>query len=110
MGEYVTFDAFKRLDLRIGKILSAERVKGTDRLLRLEIDVGESRPRVAVAGMAAFKAPHELEGQLVPVITNLQPATMRGITSEVMILAADLKGRPILLHPETELPPGTKIR
>jgi len=110
MGEFISFETFKKLDLRIGKILLAERVEGTDRLLRLVIDVGEAHPRVSVAGMAASKLPSELEGKLVPVIANLQPTTIHGILSQVMILAADLKGRPILLHPETEIPPGTKIR
>ncbi|MFQ5820870.1 MAG: methionine--tRNA ligase [Candidatus Heimdallarchaeota archaeon] len=110
MVEHLPFNTFKKLDLRIGKILSAHRVEGTDHLLKLKIDIGEAQPRESVAGMAAFKSPQELEGKLVPVVTNLQPATIRGITSEVMILAADIKGRPILLYPETEIPPGTKIR
>ncbi len=110
MGDFVTFDEFKRLDLRVGKIISAVPVEGADRLLKLEIDVGEKKYRISVAGMAASKNPHDLEGKLVPVIINLKPAIMRGIVSEVMILAADLKGKPILLHPETDLPPGTKIR
>ena len=60
--------------------------------------------------MAGYKTPDELEGKLVPIIANLEPAIMRGIKSEAMILAADLKGQPILLFPETNVPPGTKIR
>lgn len=110
MDKYVSFTDFKKLELKIGKILTVEPVEGADRLYRLEIDIGESQPRVSVAGMALYKEPHELEGQLVPVITNLQPATMRGVKSEAMILAADLDGRPILLNPEKEVPPGTMIR
>lgn len=110
MDKYVSFGDFKKLELKIGKILTVEPVEGADRLYRLEIDVGESQPRVSVAGMAIYKEPHELEGRLVPVITNLQPATMRGVKSEAMILAADLEGQPILLQPEIEVPPGTNIR
>lgn len=110
MVEHLPFHTFKKLDLRIGKIISADRVEGTDRLLKLKIDIGKAEPCASVAGMAAYKSPHDLEGKLVPVVTNLQPVTIHGITSEVMILAADIKGRPILLHPETETPPGTKIR
>ncbi len=110
MGDYVTFDEFKRLDLRVGKIITAVPVEGANRLMKIEIDVGAEKYRISVAGMAEFKNPSDLEGKLVPVITNLKPATMRGIVSEVMIIAADLKGKPILLHPETDLPPGTKIR
>ena len=110
MDKYVSFGDFKKLELKIGKILAVEPIEGAARLYRLEIDVGESRPRVSVAGMATYKEPRELEGRLVPVITNLQPATMRGVKSEAMILAADLEGRPILLHPEVAVPPGTIIR
>ena len=110
MNKHIPFNMFKQLNLRIGKILSVERVEGTDRLLRIELDIGEEQPRISVAGMAEFKSPSELKGKLVPVITNLQPVTLGGIKSEAMVLAADLNGQPVLLHPEMDIPPGTKIR
>jgi methionine--tRNA ligase beta chain len=105
----VTFDDFKKLDLRIGTVLSASRVEGTDKLILLEVDLGSERRQV-VAGMAEFFDSEHFVGKQIPIITNLPPRVMRGVESQGMVLAADVEGHPVLLHPEKQIPPGSIIR
>lgn len=110
--DQITIDEFKRLDLRVARVLSVERVEGADRLLKLEIDLGIER-RTIVAGIAQFRAPDELVGRSIIVVANLQPATIRGIQSQGMLLAAG--GRPDevpfgLLTLDRDVPPGTAIQ
>ena len=105
----ITFDDFKKLDIRIGKILAAEKVEGTEKLLRLEIDFGLEKRQV-VAGMAETYQFEQLIGREVPVLMNLEPRSIRGIESQGMILAADNSGKPVLLQPDGEVPPGSIVR
>lgn len=105
----ITFDDFKKLEIRIGKVLSAERVEGTDKLMKLEIDLGTEKRQI-VAGMAEFLEPAHLIGKELPVLVNLEPRTIKGIESKGMVLAADVNGKPILLYPEEEVPPGSIVR
>jgi methionine--tRNA ligase beta chain len=105
----ITFEDFKRLDIRIGRILLAEKVEGTDKLMKLEIDFGTEKRQV-VAGIAEFYQPDQLIGKEIPVLVNLEPRTIRGTESHGMILAADVEGKAVLLHPEKEVPPGSVIR
>ncbi|HMK48410.1 MAG TPA: methionine--tRNA ligase subunit beta [Thermodesulfovibrionales bacterium] len=105
----ITFEDFKKLDIRIGKVLFAERVVGTDKLLRMEIDFG-SEKRQIVAGIAESYQPDSMIGREVPVLMNLEPRKIRGIESQGMILAVDVEGKPILMHPDHEVPPGSIIR
>jgi methionine--tRNA ligase beta chain len=105
----ITFDDFKKLDIRIGKIVAAEKVMGTDKLLKLEIDLGVEK-RQLVAGIAESYLPEQLIGREVPVLVNLEPRTIRGIESQGMVLAAGVDGKPVLLHPDSEVPPGSIIR
>jgi len=103
----IPFEEFSRLDIRIGKVLSAERVPKSAKLLKLQVDIG-SETRQIVAGMAQFTGPEEITGKLVVVVTNLQPAKIFGIESNGMILAAGDEAA--LLIPEKIMRPGTKIR
>jgi methionine--tRNA ligase beta chain len=105
----ITFEDFKRLDIRIGRILLAEKVEGTDKLMKLEIDFGAEKRQV-VAGIAEFYQPDQLTGKEIPVLVNLEPRTIRGAESHGMILAADVEGKAVLLHPEKEVPPGSVVR
>ena len=105
----ITFDDFKKLDIRIGKILSAEKVSGTDKLMKLEVDFGLEK-RQMIAGIAEFFEPDHLIGKEIPVLLNLESRSIRGIESQGMILAIDVNGKPVLLHPEKEVPPGSVIR
>jgi methionine--tRNA ligase beta chain len=105
----VTFEDFKKLEIKIGKILFAERVEGTDKLIRLEIDLGTEK-RQLIAGMAEFFESDYLIGKEIPILTNLEPRNFKEIESHGMILAVDIYGKPVLLHPEKEVPPGSIIK
>jgi len=105
----ITFDDFKKMDMRIGKILSAEKVEGTDKLMKIEIDLGTEK-RQLVAGIADMYEPHSLIGKEIPVLMNLEPRKIRGFESQGMILAVDVEGKPVIMHPDREVPPGSAIR
>jgi len=109
MKESVSFEEFTRLDIRVGRVLAAERVQGTDRLIQLLIDLGDERRQV-VAGIAPHYRPEELVGKEMPVVVNLEPRRVRGVESQGMILAVDVEGRPVLLQPVEEVPPGSPVR
>ena len=109
-SEKVSFEDFSRMDLRVGKIVKAERIEGSKNLLRLLIDIGESTPRQAVAGIANYYKPEELEGKFVAVIANLEPKKIFGIESQVMILAAEDGETIAILQPERPVKVGSKIR
>jgi len=104
----MTIDEFKNADLRVGKVLAAERVEGSEKLLKLQIDLGE--PRQIVSGIAKKYAPEDLIGKNVVIIANLDPRTMMGHESQGMLLAAHGDdGAPVLLLPDGDVPPGAKI-
>lgn len=105
--ETITIEEFSKLDLRIGTIRSTSAIPNADRLYRLTIEVGEE-VLTTVAGIKRAYLPEELVGGQVVVLANLEPAKIKGITSECMLLAA--KGEKItLLIPDREVPPGTPI-
>jgi len=106
----ISIERFFETQLKVGTILAAEPVPKTDKLLRLTVDVGEEEPRTLVAGIAAAYSPDEIVGRQVAVVANLEPATIRGVTSQGMVLAASVDGKPVLLHPGAEVPPGTQVR
>lgn len=105
----ISFDEFKKLQLKVGKVLTAEKVEGADRLYRLSVDIG-SEERQIVAGIAKWYSPEELIGRQVVVIVNLAPAKIRGVESRGMLLAADLDGAAVLLKPDKEVPTGSIVR
>lgn len=107
--EYISYDEFKKMDLRVAKVLTAERVPGTNKLLKLQIDLG-SEQRQIIAGVADSYAPEELVGKEFIVIANLQPAVIRGIESQGMLLAAEIEGKAIIPFFDREIPPGTKVK
>ncbi len=108
-SEYVTIDEFKKLDIRVGRIVKAEKIKKSRKLIRLEVDIG-GEVRQIVAGIAETYEPEELVGKLVVVLTNMKPAKLMGVESQGMLLAADVDGKAVLLMPEREVPPGSKVR
>ena len=104
----ISFIEFQRLDLRVGRIISAEPIRDADRLLRLIVDIGTERRQV-VAGIAEHYRTDSLIGKQVIVVVNLEPATIRNVESHGMVLAAS--GDSIVLTtPETEVPLGTQVR
>ena len=105
----ISFQDFQKLDLRIGEIASAEKIEGTDKLIKMNIDFG-SEQRQIIAAIAEVYSPEDLVGKETPVLLNLEPRKIRGIESQGMILAVDVAGKPVLLHPDRDVPPGSTIR
>jgi methionyl-tRNA synthetase len=105
----ITIDDFKRVDLRVAEVLSAEAVEGTDKLIQLSVDAG-SGPRTIVAGVAQHYSPEDLVGHKVVLVANLKPAKVRGIESQGMLLAAVGKKNLAILTIDKDMPSGTKVR
>jgi len=105
----ISFKEFQELDLRIGKVIEAERVEGSRNLIKLEVDFGVEKRR-AVAGLAQQYRPEELAGNKYMFICNLEHKKMMGVESECMIFAAeDDKGNIVLLRPERDIEAGSKV-
>ena len=107
--DLISFSEFQKLDLRVAKIEAAERVAGADRLLRLQIRLGDEQ-RQLVAGIAEHYAPDALIGRQIVVVANLQPATIRGIESQGMLLAASDDRGLALIAPDGEIGDGAEVR
>ncbi|HLD62367.1 MAG TPA: methionine--tRNA ligase subunit beta [Candidatus Norongarragalinales archaeon] len=108
----VAYADFAKLDLRVAKILNAEKVEGADKLLKLTISLGEFGERTIAAGIAQYYTPEELVGKKIAVVANLEPKKLRGIESNGMLLAASTpedKELSILVL-DRDLPEGNKIR
>jgi methionyl-tRNA synthetase len=107
----ITIDDFAKVDLRVGQVLSAERVKGADKLLHLKVDLAEAEPRSIVAGIAEAYAPESLIGRKVVIVANLAPRKLRGLTSNGMIVAASLEGgKPMLAGFLEDVPVGARLK
>ena len=107
----ISFKDFQKLDLRVGEVLTAEAVPNADKLLKLTVDIGDER-RTMVAGVALAYKPEELVGTRVVVVANLEPATIRGVRSEGMILAGWVQGDDAsisIVAPQRPLPKGSKV-
>ena len=107
--ENINFEEFQKIELKVAKIIQAERIKESEKLLKLQIDLGEEKRQI-VAGLAKFYQPENLVGKEIVVVANLEPRMIFGLKSQGMLLAADVNGKPVLLKPDEEVPPGTKIR
>ena len=105
----VTFKDFEKLDLKVGKITAAEKIPGMKKILKVQVDMGD-RNAQAIAGGAEYYEPEAFIGRRVVVLTNMEPKTIAGVKSEVMLLAADLQGKPIWVTVNEDVPPGTKVR
>jgi tRNA-binding protein len=105
----ITIEDFAKIDLRVATIKAVEPHPNADRLLVLKIDLG-TEERQLVAGIRAYYPPEELVGKQIVVVANLQPATLRGVESQGMLLAASDGETVIVLSPEKPTTPGAKIR
>jgi methionyl-tRNA synthetase len=105
----IQYDDFAKLDLRVAKVLTAEKHPDADRLLKLTVDAGDGRERTICAGLAAYYTPEEMVGKTVVLLANLAPRKIRGVMSEGMLLAAGQGEVVKLLAVPGDLPPGTKI-
>jgi methionyl-tRNA synthetase len=106
----VSIDQFFQAELKVATIVAAEPVPKSNKLLKMTVDVGEEKPRTIVAGIALAYKPEDLVGRQVVVVANLQPAKLMGVESQGMVLAASLDGKPVLLHPDTQVPNGTRVK
>ena len=106
----ISFDEFLQTELRVARVVEAARIEGTDRLLKLKLDVGELGPRQIVAGIAEAYEPEQLVGKKIVIVANLKPARIRGVESQGMLLAADLDGRPIVATFGEDVAAGTRVR
>lgn len=106
----MTFDEFKQADLRVGTVVAAERVEGSDKLLKLQINLDEETPRQILSGIGKVYAPEDMVGKQVVIIANLEPRMMMGLESKGMVLAAvNAEGKPQLLTVAGEVQPGIQV-
>ena len=103
----LTMDEFSRLDLRAAEILRAEAIPGSNKLLKVEVDLGERR--TVVAGIARHYRPEDLVGKQVVIVTNIKPAKLMGIRSEGMMLVVDSDEDMALIVPESKVKPGSPV-
>ncbi|MEO8100293.1 MAG: methionine--tRNA ligase [Acidobacteriota bacterium] len=107
----ISIDDFIKVDLRVGQIKTAEKVKGADKLLHLSVDIGEPEPRSIVAGIATAYDPEKLIDRKVVIVANLAPRKLRGLTSQGMIVAASLEGgSPVLAAFIEDVPVGARLK
>ncbi|MBM4045005.1 MAG: methionine--tRNA ligase subunit beta [Planctomycetes bacterium] len=104
----ITFKQFTELDLRIAEIVSAESHPNADKLLVLKINVGDAQKQI-VAGIKGHYEPAELVGRKIVVVNNLQPAMLRGVESQGMLLAAQEAGKVVLVCPDKAVSVGAKV-
>ncbi len=106
----INIDDFAKLEIKIGKVVSAEKIPEGDKLLKLIVDFGTEQRQI-MSGIAEFYPdPSILVGQEMPFITNLETRKLRGYESQGMILAASGEHGPVLIHPEIEVPPGSNVK
>ena len=105
----ISYDDFKKLDLRVAKILEIEKILGKTKIVKGEIDLGDETRDVIIGG-AEFCEPDDLIGKTVIVVANLEPKKMAGVESNAMLLAADVDDKPFWLTVDPQVPPGTKIK
>jgi methionyl-tRNA synthetase len=104
----VSFDQFRQLVLRTARVLEAEPVPKSKKLIRMIVDLGDERRQI-VAGIAGVYSPEELVGRTIVVVKNLQPAKLMGVESRGMLLAATVDGKPVLAGFDRDVPPGCPV-
>lgn len=105
----INLDDFKKINIRIGKVISAEKIPEGDRLLKLIFDFGNEERQVMSAIAEYFEDPSVLVGVEMPVVMNLEPRKFKGYESQGMIVAVSDGDIPVLLKPEREVPPGSIV-
>lgn len=106
----ITYEDFQKLDMRLGKVLVAEAVPDSDKLIRFELDFGEEKPRQILSAIREwYSEPEALVGKMMLFVVNLEPRMIRGLESQGMLMAVGAD-RPIFLIPEESVAPGAKVR
>ena len=106
----ITYEDFKKIELKVAKVLEAERMEGSEKLLKLKLDLGEAEPRQVIAGIGKNYDPEKLLGKEIIIVANLEPRQLMGLESNGMLLAADSANGPVILMPEKEVEPGILIK
>jgi len=104
----INFEEFRKMQIRIGLIVGARKVEGTDKLLKLKVDFGDGKRQI-VSGIAQFYKPEQLIGKQFPFVVNLEPRTIRGVESQGMILAISAGEKVVLLKPQKKVPVGSDV-
>jgi len=109
---FIDITDFTKVDLRVGEVLTAERIPKADKLLLLTVDVGEEKPRQILAGIAQFYSPEQLLGRKIAVVANLKPRKLRGYESQGMLLAASVgeEGKPVIATFTEDVPNGARLK
>ena len=105
----ITYDDFAKLDLRVAKVIATEPIPGKSRIIKGTIDLGEEKRDVIIGG-AQYYSHEEIVGKIIIVIVNLEPKTMAGVTSNAMLLAADVDDKPFWLTVNDDVPLGSPIK
>lgn len=107
----ISYDDFKKVEMKIGKVLSAERVEKSDKLLKLSVDFGEEAPRQVVSGIGKYFPDLEVVvGKQYAFVTNLEPRDIMGLQSQAMIIAASTDDAIAFFDTEASIPPGTLLK
>lgn len=108
----ITYEDFKKVEMKVGKIISGEIVEGADKLYKFEVDLGEEKPRQILSAIREYYPNiEELIGKKLVFVVNLEPRTIRGFESQGMVLAVDSSEKtPVFLIPETDAPVGSSVR
>jgi methionyl-tRNA synthetase len=109
-AEPITIEDFMKVELKTAKILAAERLPKSKKLLKLSVDAGEPQPRTILAGIAESYEPEQIVGRSIVIVANLKPREMMGTVSQGMVLAASTDGGPAMLINPEPAPPGTRVR
>ncbi|MDP2695832.1 MAG: methionine--tRNA ligase subunit beta [bacterium] len=104
----INYEEFKKVELKVAKVLSAERIEGSEKLLKLQVDIGAEQRQI-IAGVGKVYEPEALVGRKIVIVANLEPRSLMGLESQGMLLAADSAGGPVLLMPDKEISPGAGI-
>lgn len=109
--DHISIDDFKKVEARIGTIVAAEVIEGSDKLIKLHVDFGEAEPRQILSGIKTWYEPAALVGKSMLFCTNLAPRPMMGLESHGMLMAVDgSDGAPVFLVPEQTVDRGAKVR
>jgi methionyl-tRNA synthetase len=112
VASFIDITDFTKVDLRVGEVLTAERIPKADKLLLLAVDVGEEKPRQILAGIAQYYDPEQLIGRKIAVVANLKPRKLRGYESQGMLLAASVgdEGKPVIATFTEDVPNGARLK
>lgn len=104
----ITFEEFKKIEVKIGRVTKVEKVEDADKLLRLEVDFGDFNRQI-VSAIAEYYKPEDIIGRKLPFIINLEPRSFRGVESQGMLMAMDTDEKPVFLVPDEDVPEGTLV-